>query len=88
MSTVGRESMAITEIERLAARAVADAGGEHPCHILGHKWKHIGGRNACCDRGADTCVCSVPVHDCEICGDCDYGDNDEANEIRSACERD
>lgn len=28
----------ITGLERLAAEAVALAGGDHPCTVLGHKW--------------------------------------------------
>jgi predicted metal-binding transcription factor (methanogenesis marker protein 9) len=50
-----------------------------PC--IKHTWQLIGGRNACC--GSD-CVCSVPVHVCS-CGDCDYGDNAEADRVRVAC---
>lgn len=46
----------------------------HPC-ADGHDWKHIGGRNAGCCRD---CYCSVPVHECQRCGDSDYGDNAEA----------
>ena len=42
----------------------------------------IGGRNAGCD---DDCRCSVPVHVCQKCGDCDYGDNADADETLSIC---
>lgn len=56
-----------------------------PCIEFGHDWKHIGGQNAACPRGGD-CVCSVPVHECTKCGDCDYGDNDEAAETIASCE--
>jgi hypothetical protein len=55
------------------------------CQDGEHKWKAIGGMNASCDLGADMCGCSVPVHECEVCGDCDYGDTPEADEIRSEC---
>lgn len=70
-----------TELERLAAEAVVLAGGDHPCRILGHRWVFAGGRNCGCGRDA----CSVPVHECEACGDCDYGDNAEADETRERC---
>lgn len=57
-----------------------------PCATNGHDWKHIGGCNASCPR-AETgdCVCSVPVHVCSKCGDCDYGQNQEADEKRANC---
>lgn len=42
-----------------------------------------GGCNAgCCDE----CICHVPVHVCSRCGDCDYGQNAEADEVRRNCE--
>ena len=71
-----------TLLERLALEAVSNAGGEHPCIELGHKWTFIGGANAGCD---DDCACSVPVHECEVCGDCDYGENDEAKQVIETC---
>lgn len=46
-----------------------------------HRWKSVGGANCGCEGGN----CSVPVHECEDCGDCDYGDNTEANEKRAGC---
>jgi hypothetical protein len=70
-------------LQRLVAEAVVLAGGEHQCAALGHDWVFIGGKNACC---ADPdCCCSVPVHECRSCGDCDYGDNNEADQVRAAC---
>lgn len=66
------------EIHRLE-RAIAAA----PCADVGHRWKLLGGCNACC---SDECNCSVPVRECEACGDCDYGENDEAREIVAKCE--
>lgn len=54
------------------------------CSIAGHVWKHIGGKNAGC---GDACCCSVPVHTCALCGDSDYGDNDEADAVLEGCER-
>lgn len=70
-------------LTRLIAEASVLAGGVHPCHVLGHKWTHIGGANCGCPGGS----CSVPVHKCEGCGDYDYGENDEAMKKRAACER-
>lgn len=58
-----------------------------PCHLTGHSWKHLGGKNAGCDRGAD-CGCSVPVYVCTKCGDSDYGENAEAGDVLLACARD
>lgn len=48
----------------------------------GHDMKCIGGCSAGC---AEWCTCSVPVHVCTRCGDIDYGDNAEADEIRAKC---
>lgn len=70
----------MNELERLAAEAVALAGGPHPCAMLGHQWRFGGGAHCGCPDGA----CSVPVHEC-ACGDCDYGDNADADEIRARC---
>lgn len=56
--------------------------GAASCTEAGHDWKQIGGCNAGCD---DDCACSVPVHECAVCGDCDYGDNAWADETRSQC---
>lgn len=47
-----------------------------------HDWKSRGGCNAGCSKD---CACSVPVHECTRCGDCDYGINAEAIEIRKHC---
>jgi hypothetical protein len=73
-----------TGLERLAAEAVALAGGEHPCNIIGHKWIFAGGANCGCADGS----CSVPVHQCDRCGDYDYGENEEAKSVRAECARD
>lgn len=48
----------------------------------GHDWQSIGGCNAGCH---EMCSCSVPVHKCSRCGDCDYGDNEEAAKTRADC---
>lgn len=52
------------------------------CAVAGHDWQFTGGKNADC--GSD-CACSVPVHTCSKCRDCDYGDNEEARLIQSDC---
>lgn len=66
------------------AREAAALARPLDCQQDGHDWKHIGGRNAGCERGQD-CVCSVPVHQCAICLDYDYGENKEADAIRADC---
>lgn len=66
-------------------RAIAAA----PCAEVGHRWKFAGGKHAGCvgeDHREFSCNCSLPVYECEACGDCDYGDNDEAREIIAKCE--
>lgn len=55
----------------------------HPCRH-GCDMRHAGGRNAGCDIG-DDCCCSVPVYACTRCGDSDYGNNEEAAEVRRRC---
>jgi hypothetical protein len=70
-------------LDRLIAEAKVLAGGEYPCAVLGHKWDFSGGANCGCPGGGS---CSIPVHECGACGDCDYGDNDDAMEIRASCE--
>jgi hypothetical protein len=66
------------EVERLE-RAAASA----TCAELGeHDWQSLGGRN--CGCRPDGC-CSVPVNTCSRCGDCDYGDNDDARAILARC---
>lgn len=52
------------------------------CATEGHRWKHIGGRNCGCEPSG---YCSVPVHECTVCGDCDYGENAEAELTRERC---
>lgn len=57
-----------------------------PCAQNGHDWRSDGGCNASCDLAADGgCGCSVPVHVCSKCGDCDYGQNAEAEQIGETC---
>lgn len=66
------------QVERLERQAAAAT-----CAELGrHDWHSSGGCNAGC--GPD-CYCSVPVHECARCKDCDYGENAEAVEVRRQC---
>lgn len=51
------------------------------CAKNGHEMTFRGGANCGCEEGN----CSVPVYCCVHCGDCDYGDNPEAAEIRADC---
>lgn len=53
-----------------------------PCAAHGCDMQFYGGASAGCGDG---CNCSVSVHVCSKCGDCDYGDNAEAIEIRRQC---
>lgn len=53
------------------------------CTEIGaHDWQSLGGCNAGCSKDCD---CSVPVNECSRCHDCDYGDNDDAREVRRLC---
>lgn len=64
----------VARLKRLAAQAT--------CRELGrHDMVFLGGANCGCEDGS----CSVPVHECSRCGDCDYGDNYEAKETRRRC---
>ena len=56
-----------------------------PCREYGHDWHLLGGANAGC---GDDCSCSVPVYECRKCGDCDYGQNAEAETVRVRCSSD
>lgn len=71
----------IADAEACLARLKRQAASA-TCADLGHDWQSIGGCNAGCD---DDCACSVPVHECTRCGDCDYGKNDEAEQVRRDC---
>lgn len=66
----------VEQIKRQIAKA--------SCAEAGCDMRHVGGVNACCELERD-CACSVPLHECSRCGDCDYGDNDEAAETRKHC---
>jgi|GEM_PF-3863899 len=74
------------ELEKAEAEAarIRRAIAAGPCQEYGHDWKSIGGCNAGC--GYEFCCCSVPVSVCTKCGDCDYGETPEADQIRADCE--
>ncbi len=68
----------VEALKRRAAGATCAELGEHD-------WKLLGGCNAGCNDDCSLCGCSVPVHQCSRCGDCDYGENPEAERILAAC---
>lgn len=56
------------------------------CAASGHRWTFTGGRSCCCAKvGAGKSGCSLPVHVCDVCKECDYGDNDESKRIVDRC---
>ena len=77
----------ISEEEWLRLKRAAGEDEQKPdptqCLERGHTWKFTGGRACDCEGGG----CSFPVHECAVCGECDYGDNEEAAEVRSECQR-
>lgn len=79
----------LAEAEALADRLRRQIAAAK-CTEVGHRWKHIGGKNCGCE-GVDADgskwhgSCSVPVYECEVCKDCDYGDNQEARDHKTAC---
>ncbi|WP_439357963.1 hypothetical protein [Bradyrhizobium sp. DASA03007] len=68
----------VARLEMIAATAT--------CRELGCDMQSVGGFCASCDGERGLCSCSVPVHKCTRCGDCDYGENDEADEVRRLCQ--
>ena len=56
------------------------------CEEVGHDWVSIGGCGCGCKKASLGYSCSVPVNECRKCGDCDYGQNDDADTIRASCE--
>lgn len=68
----------VSRLERLAQAATCAQLGEHD-------WQLLGGRNAGCNDDCRECSCSVPVYQCARCGDCDYGENTEAEKIMADC---
>lgn len=68
------------EVERLQRQITAA-----PCSEVGHRWRLLGGASVSC---CDDCECnlSVPVHECSVCGDCDYGENEWKEKAFSECE--
>jgi len=71
----------IADAEATLARLKRQAASA-TCADLGHDWHSTGGRNAGCH---EWCGCSIPVQVCQRCGDCDYGDNDEARQTIADC---
>lgn len=47
-----------------------------------HKWVQTGGASGGCGL---FCYCSIPVHECADCGECDYGHNVEAEYVKTEC---
>lgn len=78
MSALAKELAEAEALVDQLRRRIASA----TCVQAGHDWKMIGGTNAGCDRD---CVCSVLVNVCAKCGDCDYGDNLDAEEVHRQC---
>ena len=75
---IRRAEAHVEALKRRAAMATCAEMGEHD-------WKFIGGCNAGCHDDCSLCGCSVPVHQCARCGDCDYGENSEAESIIANC---
>lgn len=71
----------VARLERIAATAT--------CREIGCDMQSVGGANCGCEfyDGEDACQgqCSVPVLKCTRCGDCDYGENEDAEATRLAC---
>jgi len=75
----------VARLERIAATAT--------CRELGCDMQSSGGANCGCEfeeqldgvKIIAAGCCSVPVNVCTRCGDCDYGKNADATEIRRAC---
>lgn len=63
----------LARLERIAETAT--------CSELGCDMQCIGGCNCGCPDGS----CSVPVHECTRCKDSDYGNNEEAADVRAMC---
>jgi hypothetical protein len=70
------------EVARAEVARIEREIAQGPCREHGHDWQSYGGCNAGC---SPDCCCSVPVNACTKCGDCDYGDNDEADQVRKNC---
>lgn len=71
----------LAELERQAAQIKREIASG-PCLEFGHDFQFAGGTNLGC---GDDCACGGAVYTCTKCGDCDYGDNEENDELRAAC---
>lgn len=71
----------------MAVDPYAEYGPTHAqtCAAFGHAWRHLGGKACDCEFDDGVGCCSVPVHECATCGDCDYGDNEWAAKTREEC---
>lgn len=72
----------LAEAEARVETLKRDIARDTSCLKNGHVWKIIGGKIAGCARD---CCCSIPVNECSVCGDCDYGDNAVARAQIDAC---
>jgi hypothetical protein len=70
------------EAARAEVRRLENLAVKATCAELGHDWKCLGGCNCGCHEMA---CCSVPVNQCSRCKDCDYGENEDAAEVRRQC---
>ena len=73
-----RLDKARAEVARLERQALSAT-----CAEIGHDWQMMGGVN--CQTAGGCGDCSVAVHECSRCKDCDYGESDEANRQVEAC---
>ena len=71
----------IRETEAKLARLKSLAAAVTCAEMGEHDWRFIGSCGCTCSDG----YCSVPVHECARCGDCDYGNNAEAAEVKLEC---
>lgn len=82
MSTVTIDEEEFRRLKAAAGEEIDSKAARAFCGITGHTWKSLGGTNAGCGRD---CGCSRPVNTCIVCGDCDYGENAEGDEIVKDC---
>ena len=80
--------MALNLLEQLEearnkVRVLENAAASASCLETNHDWQLLGGRNCGCYEYGYSC--SFPVYQCTKCKDCDYGDNEEAVEIKNNC---
>lgn len=76
------KSLKLAELKRQVAKIEREMA-HGPCSEHGHEWEFYGGSNLGCDPD---CACGGSVYVCLKCGDCDYGDNEENDELRANCD--